>query len=176
MITATSVLDKPDIILAGLVGFVHAAIAEINDPRVVRADDVGTARPVKVQAGTKDGVRCLDFTFLACSSGICKTASLLTHFQPCPWYEGHKSALIGVLNDPPFTKSRRQTMNRPLEYEERVRVTGFSILDDDFDLMTADLCGDAREELGVNRICESMRTVFKFMSFLWHGSTGLKSA
>jgi hypothetical protein len=67
-------------------------------------------------------------------------------------------------------------MNRPLEYEERARVTGFSILDDEFDLMACDLCGDVHEESCATRICEWMRTVFKSVSVHWHDSTGLKPA
>jgi hypothetical protein len=65
-------------------------------------------------------------------------------------------------------------MNRPLEYEERARLNGFSILDDDFELMTGDLCGNVREKPGLNRICESLTTVLKFVSVLWHGSKGAR--
>jgi hypothetical protein len=47
-------------------------------------------------------------------------------------------------------------MNRPLEYEERVRVKGFSILDDDFDLMLGDLCREAPEEISRDKIRASL--------------------
>ena len=37
----------------------------------------------------------------------------------------------------------------PTEYEERVKVKGFSILDDDFDVMAGDLCSVVGEESGI---------------------------
>ena len=37
-------------------------------------------------------------------------------------------------------------MSRPLEYDARARVRGFSILEEDFDFMLVDLCCDTREE------------------------------
>ena len=73
-------------------------------------------------------------------------------------------------------KARRWMMNWPLEYEEKARLGGFCILDNDFDLMAGDMCNDHLAELGVKRICESARSVFKFVSILWPGSTRLKPA
>jgi hypothetical protein len=68
-------------------------------------------------------------------------------------------------------------MNGPLEYEGKERLRGFSILDNDFYLMAGDMCNDDRAELGVKRICESARTVFKFVSGLWPpGSAKLRPA
>lgn len=52
-------------------------------------------------------------------------------------------------------------MNWPLEYEERNRVNGFSILDDDFDFMLGDLCEDRHEETTletIRRLMGSNRT------------------
>lgn len=43
-------------------------------------------------------------------------------------------------------------MNWPVEYEERNRVNGFSILDEDFDLMLGDLCCEPREETTLDKI------------------------
>lgn len=43
-------------------------------------------------------------------------------------------------------------MNWPIEYEERSRVNGFSILDDDFDFMLGDLCCDNHEEMNLEKI------------------------
>jgi len=60
-------------------------------------------------------------------------------------------------------------MNWPTEYEERVRVKGFSILDDDFDVMAGDLCSVVREKSGIQEIRESRATVLKFVSTLWNG-------
>jgi hypothetical protein len=37
-------------------------------------------------------------------------------------------------------------MNRPLEYEDRVRVNGFAVLDEDFEFMLGDLCCEGEEE------------------------------
>ena len=67
-------------------------------------------------------------------------------------------------------------MDRPIEYEGKERLRGFSILDDGFDLMAGDLCNDERAEPGVKRICESARTIFKFVSVLWPGFVKLKPA
>jgi hypothetical protein len=58
-------------------------------------------------------------------------------------------------------------MNWPIEYEERVRVKGFSILDDDFDVMAGDLCNMVGEESGIDKIRESAATVLKFVATLW---------
>jgi hypothetical protein len=52
-------------------------------------------------------------------------------------------------------------MYRPLEEMERVKVKGFSVFDDDFDFMAADLCSAVPEEPNKNRICESMTAVVK---------------
>lgn len=43
-------------------------------------------------------------------------------------------------------------MERPVEYEERNRVNGFSVLDDDFDLMLGDLCCEPREKTSLEKI------------------------
>jgi len=43
-------------------------------------------------------------------------------------------------------------MNWPIEYEERNRVNGFSILDDEFDFMLGDLCCDNHEETNLEKI------------------------
>jgi hypothetical protein len=67
-------------------------------------------------------------------------------------------------------------MNWPVEDIGRVRVNGFSILDDDFDLMACDLCRCVREEPGTDRIRESVATVLKFVAALWQGPTKLKPA
>jgi len=58
-------------------------------------------------------------------------------------------------------------MNWPTEYGERVSVKGFSILDDDFDVMAGDLCSVVGEESGIDKIRESAATVFKFVATLW---------
>ena len=44
------------------------------------------------------------------------------------------------------------SMSWPEEYEERIRVNGFSVLDDDFDLMLGDLCCEPREETNLDKI------------------------
>lgn len=43
-------------------------------------------------------------------------------------------------------------MNGREEYEERNRVNGFAILDEDFDLMLGDLCCEPREETSLDKI------------------------
>ncbi len=47
-------------------------------------------------------------------------------------------------------------MNRPLEYEDRTRVNGFAVLDDDFDFMLADLCCEGEEEPSPEKTRESL--------------------
>jgi hypothetical protein len=47
-------------------------------------------------------------------------------------------------------------MNWPLEYEDRARVRGFAVLDDDFDSMAGDLCFEAEEKATGEKTRESM--------------------
>jgi hypothetical protein len=47
-------------------------------------------------------------------------------------------------------------MNWPLEYEDRARVRGFSVLDDDFDFMSGDLCFEVEEKASREKTRESM--------------------
>jgi len=47
-------------------------------------------------------------------------------------------------------------MNRPLEYEQRVRVRGFAVLDDDFEFMLGDLCCEVEEEPSPGKTRESL--------------------
>jgi hypothetical protein len=49
-----------------------------------------------------------------------------------------------------------KTMNRPLEYEQRVRVNGFAVLDDDFELMLGDLCCEAEQEPSPEKTREAL--------------------
>ena len=67
-------------------------------------------------------------------------------------------------------------MNWPIEYDERVRVKGFSILDDDFDFMARDFAGNVRKEPRRDKISESLATVFKVAKSRWQGSIKLKAA
>jgi hypothetical protein len=67
-------------------------------------------------------------------------------------------------------------MNWPIEYDERVRVKGFSILDDDFDFMARDLAGNVRKEPRRDKIGEPLATVIKFAKSRWQGSIKLKTA
>jgi hypothetical protein len=47
-------------------------------------------------------------------------------------------------------------MIRPLEYEEREKVRGFAVLDDDFDCMAGDLCFEVQEKVDREKTRESM--------------------
>jgi hypothetical protein len=58
-------------------------------------------------------------------------------------------------------------MNRPPEYDERLRVKGFSILDDDFDFMAVDFCSDVEVKSNVNKICASVARLIKVVCTLW---------
>jgi hypothetical protein len=62
-------------------------------------------------------------------------------------------------------------MHRPLEEMERVKVKGFSVLDEDFDFMAADLCSAVPEEPNKNKICESLGAVVKVVWSLWPRAT-----
>ena len=67
-------------------------------------------------------------------------------------------------------------MYRPFEDMERVTVKGFSILDDDFDFMAADLCSAVPEEPTKNRARESVTAVVRVVWSLWPGAARLRSA
>ena len=43
-------------------------------------------------------------------------------------------------------------MNWPIEYEDRNRVNGFAIFDEEFDFMLADLCCGPSEEPNLDKI------------------------
>jgi hypothetical protein len=58
-------------------------------------------------------------------------------------------------------------MNWALEEIERSKVWSFSILDDDFNVMAGDLCGDGREESDIDNIPKSATAVFKPVATLW---------
>ena len=69
-------------------------------------------------------------------------------------------------------------MIRPLEYDARVRVRGFSVLDDDFDFMLVDLCRDTREETnrdktGKSLVKKSWRMPGSVGKALWYMGRGL---
>ncbi len=64
-------------------------------------------------------------------------------------------------------------MYLPFEDMERVKVKGFSILDDDFDFMAADLCSVVPEEPSKSRVCKSLTAVAKCVWSLWPSTTKL---
>jgi hypothetical protein len=78
---------------------------------------------------------------------------------------------IGIAIEKPSYPSRRggRKMCRPLEEMERVKVMGFSVLDEDFDFMAADLCSAVPEDPNKNKICESLGAVVKVVWSLWAG-------
>lgn len=47
-------------------------------------------------------------------------------------------------------------MDWRLEYDERVKVKGFSVLDEDFDFMLGDLCCEETKKLDTDRVRESL--------------------
>ena len=63
----------------------------------------------------------------------------------------------------------------PTEYDERVRVKGFSVLDDDFDFMTRDLAGSGRKDSRRARIGESLAAALKAAKSRWQGTLKLKA-
>jgi hypothetical protein len=66
-------------------------------------------------------------------------------------------------------------MYRPFEDMGRVKVKGFSILDDDFDLMAADLCRVVPEESSTSRVREALIAVVRTLCWLWQGAIILRT-
>jgi hypothetical protein len=67
-------------------------------------------------------------------------------------------------------------MDWPIEYDERVRVKGFSILDDDFDFMARDLAENVRKDRQKKMIGEPFASVLKVAKSCWQRSMSLKAA
>jgi hypothetical protein len=86
-------------------------------------------------------------------------------------YEALKGWIDGIIKQSVLSPGGK-TMNRPLEYEEMVRVNGFSILDNDFDLMTGDLCCGVEGEPNIHKICASVARVIKVVFALWQDPAG----
>ncbi len=64
----------------------------------------------------------------------------------------------------------------PTEYDERVRVKGFSVLDNEFDFMARDLAGNVGKDPRRNKIGKSLTAILKAATHRWHYPTRLKAA
>ncbi len=64
----------------------------------------------------------------------------------------------------------------PTEFDERVRVKGFSIFDDEFDFMARDLARDIGKDPRRNKISESRTTILKVAKHRWQDSIKLRAA
>jgi hypothetical protein len=98
-------------------------------------------------------------------------------FSTCPLILNITKEADGSINKYSFPSRRGgETMYWPIEYDERVRVKGFSILDDDFDCMARDIGDNVRKDPRRNKIGESLATVLKVAKSRWQGTVKLNAA